>query len=128
MPSTVSRLLARATTRRNVTIYVAILMGVLVAAGVERAVPAVDGPASFLLLVTLAVGVPTVYDECGPAHDRTAPAVAWVLAGCVVAAVEFVAVYLAVGVLAGLSVTPAAAVAFVVTAGVNLAWLVRRGD
>jgi hypothetical protein len=126
VPSTVSRLVARATARRNLTIYAAILAGVLAAGVVERGIPGADWPAPFLLLVTLAVGVPTAHDEYGPTHDRTSQAVAWVLAGCVVAAVEFVAVYLAAGVVAGLSVTPAAVVAFLATAGVNLWWLVRR--
>ncbi|MFB6171225.1 MAG: hypothetical protein ABEJ23_01740 [Haloarculaceae archaeon] len=125
MPSTSAstRLRDRVATQRNVTIVVAILVAVPTAYAVQSTVGSDAG--GFLLLVTLAVGVPTAYDEYWPAYDRTWLAVAWVLAACAVAAVTFTALSL-VGTAVGLSPALAAGVAFLVTGLGGSALLARR--
>jgi len=127
VPSTsvIARLYGRATTQRNVTIYVAILVSIPAAYLFQESVG--GGGGDFLLLLALAVGVPTAYDEYWSPYDRTWKAVAWILVACVVAGLEFTGVYLVS--VAALSLSPfaASAVAFLVTGLGNAAWLsVRR--
>ncbi|WP_327054031.1 hypothetical protein [Halomicrococcus gelatinilyticus] len=122
MPSTVFvRLRERATTQRNVTIYLAILVAVPLASAFNTAVGGAQG--GFLLLMTLAVGVPSAYDGYWPAYDATWKAVAWILAACAVVTVEFIGLYLAGTDLLSLSPFVASIVAFLVVDFGNLAWL-----
>jgi|SRR6056297_3595915 len=122
VPSTAfARLRERATTQRNVTIYVAILAAVPLAYAFDTAVGGAQG--DFLLLMTLAVGVPSAYEGYWPAYDATWKAVAWVLAACAVVTVEFTGLYLAGTDLLSLSPFVAGIVAFLVVDLGNLAWL-----
>lgn len=124
MPSsTASRLYARAITRRNLTIFVAIVVALPTAYAFRSTVGHGQRSGGFLLLLTLAVGVPTAYDEYWPDYDRTWKAVAWVLVACTVATAEFVGIYLAETALVGLPPVHAAVGAVLVTDVGNLAWL-----
>lgn len=123
MPSTrAARLSAWLTAQRNVTIFAAILIALPVAYAFHAAVG--GGPGDFLLLMTLAVGVPTAYDDYWPRYDRTWQAVGWVVLACAVVTVEFTGLYLA-GTALGLGPFPAAIGAFLPTSLGNLAWLAR---
>jgi hypothetical protein len=82
------------TIQRNLTILVAILVSVPIAYGFRAVVGGADFGGSFLLLMTLAVGVPTAYDEFWPKYDRTWDAIIWVVAACIVATTEFTGLYL----------------------------------
>lgn len=123
--STLSHLYERATTQRNVTIYTAILVGVPGAYAFQEAVGASgDG---FLLLLLLAVGVPTAYDEHWPHYDRTWQAVAWVLVACLVVWIEYAALYLAGTTFTPLSSFQAGVAAFLVTSFGDFLLLSRLG-
>lgn len=128
MPSTSTRngLAGRMATQRNLTILVAILVAVPAAYGFRTAFGGDGIGASFLLLMTLAVGVPTAYDDYWPQYDRAWLAVAWVLVACVVATAEFVGLYLLGTEVLGLSPLVASVGAFLVTDLGNLAWLAAR--
>mgnify|MGYP006302945469 CR=1 FL=1 len=122
MPSTATEtddsLFDRATAQRNVVIYVAILVAVPTAYGFHTLVDAAAG--DFLLLMTLAVGVPMTYDNYWPAYDRTWKAVGWVLVTCTAATAIFTGLYLAATDLLALSPFPASAATFAVTfAGIH---------
>lgn len=124
MPSAsfIARLYRRATTQRNVTIYAAILVGI---PATSLFIRVGDASGSFLLLLTLAVLVPTAYDEYWPPYDRTWKAVGWILAACAVAWLEFTGVYLVGVEAATLSPLWASAVAFLAVGLGNLALLAR---
>jgi len=128
MPSTsaVSGVFDRATTQRNLTIFVAILVAVPTAYAFQTIVAGGASVGDFLLLVTLAVGVPTAYDERWPRYNRTWKAVAWVVVACAVVAVEFAALYLVGTEYVGLDPAYASIGAFLVTDLGNLAWLSAR--
>ncbi len=111
MPSTrrLAALRDRLTAPRNVAILAAVAVAIPAAYAFHTAFEADQG--DFLLLLALGVGVPTVHDRYGPT-DGVLAAVAWVLGGCVVVGLAFVAVYVAM-----LSLTSgflASAVAFLV--------------
>lgn len=129
MPSTrvLARFFERATTQRNVTIVVAILVAVPTAYAFRSAVPGGDSAADFLLLLTLAVAVPTAYDERWPRYDQTSTAVAWILGACLVATVAFAGLYLLGTAVVGLSPLFASVAAFLVTDLGGLALLSTRG-
>ncbi|MFB6085047.1 MAG: hypothetical protein ABEJ94_12470 [Halorientalis sp.] len=110
-----SSLWDRATAQRNVAIYVAILVAVPVAYGFHTVFDASGG--DFLLLMTLAVGVPTAYNDNWPAYDRTWKAVGWVLAASVLAAATFAGLFLAGIEVLALSPLLASVGAFLVTSG-----------
>jgi hypothetical protein len=114
----------RIATQRNGTIVAAILVAVPTSYAFGATIGGDVG--NFLLLVTLAVGVPTAYDEYWPRYDRTWKAVAWVLVACGVTAVEFSGLYVAGRAVFALSPTPAAVGAFLVVGLGNLAWLAAR--
>ncbi|MFB6159675.1 MAG: hypothetical protein ABEJ61_00685 [Haloferacaceae archaeon] len=127
MPSTsaTARLFERATTQRNLTIAAAVLLA-LPGAYAFRATVGGGDAGSFLLLVTLAVGVPTAYEEYWPRYDRSRTAVAWVLGACAVATAEFTGLYLLGTDALGLAPTTASVGAFLLTDLGNLAWLAVR--
>jgi hypothetical protein len=114
----------RALTQRNATILTAILFALPTAYGFHVWSGAQQG--DFLLLLLLAVSVPTAYDDLWPMYDDTWKGVVWTLAACAVATVEFVGLYV-VGV-ESLSLSPFAASigAFGLTTAGNLAWLLAR--
>jgi hypothetical protein len=120
-----ARIRTWSTAQRNVTIFAAILVGVPTAYAFTRALDG-GGGGDFLLLVTLAVGVPTAYDEYWPRYDRTWKAVAWVVLACAVAAAEFTGVYLVLDDVVALSPVAASVGAFLATTVGNAAWLARR--
>lgn len=116
MPSpTVARVSDWVTSQRNLTIFVAILVAVPTAYAFQSRVTGGGSPGDFLLLLTLAVGVPTAYDEYWPRYDQTWKAILWVLTACLVATVEFVALYLGGTGYVNLSPFSAAVGAFLVT-------------
>lgn len=122
--STASWLSDRFVTQRNATILVAILVGIPTSYAVASAV---GGQATgFLLLVTLAVAVPTAYDEYWPRYDNTGKAVGWILGACTVATAAFTALYLVGTDLLSLSTFVAASGAFLVTDLGGFALLGRR--
>lgn len=128
MPSTgaVPRIYAWLTAQRNLTVFVAILVAIPTAYAFHSLVGVGRLSGDFLLLLTLAVGVPTAYDDYWPRYDRTWKAVAWVLAACAVATAEFTGLYLLGREAIGLSPLFASIGAFLVTDLGNLAWLSRR--
>ena len=111
------------TSQRNVTILVAILVAVPVAYGFQMVVSGANLGGSFLLLMTLAVGVPTAYDEYWPKYDRTWNTIVWVVVACVVVTVEFTGLYLIGTGPGNLSPLFASVGAFLITELGNLAWL-----
>ena len=92
--STSSHIPAWMRPQRNLTILVAILVAVPIAYGFRVVVSSADFGGSFQLLMTLAVGVPTAYDEYWPKYDRIRNTVAWVVAACLVVTTEFTGLYL----------------------------------
>ena len=121
--STSSHIPAWMRTQRNLTILVAILVAVPIAYGFRVVVSSADFGGSFLLLMTLAVGVPTAYDEYWPKYDRIRNTVAWVVAACLVVTTEFTGLYLIGTELGTLSRSHGAIGAFLITDFGNLAWL-----
>lgn len=123
--SPVSTLRERLTTQRNATILAAIVVAIPTA----YAFHSVTGSASgdFLLLFILGVGVPTAYDSHWPEYDRTWKAVAWTVAACAVATVEFVGLYLVGTRVLDQSELVAAVGAFLVTYLGDLAVLAAAG-
>ncbi|RXK48382.1 hypothetical protein [Halorientalis pallida] len=110
-----STLWDRATAQHNVAIYAAILVAVPTAYGFHTLLDASGG--DFLLLMTLAVGVPTAYRDNWPVYDRTWKTVAWVLVACTVATAAFAGLFLAGTTVLALSPVPASVGAFLVTVG-----------
>lgn len=121
--STSSRVPNWMTTQRNLTILVAILVAVPIAYGFRVGVSGADFGGSFLLLMSLAVGVPTAYDEYWPKYDRSWTAVAWVVAACIVVTTEFTGLYLIGTELGNLSPLRGSIGAFLITDLGNYAWL-----
>lgn len=111
------------TTQRNLTILVAILVAVPIAYGFRVMGSSADYEGSFLLLMTLAVGVPTAYDEYWPKYDQIWNAVVWVFAACIVATMEFIGLYFVGTEVGNLSPFLASIGAFLITDLGNLAWL-----
>jgi len=124
--STPSKLSERVTTQRNLTIFTAVLVAIPAAYGFQWAFSGTDLGGSFLLLTTLAVGVPTAYEEHWPKYDRAQAAITWVLAACVVAAIEFTGLYLLGTDILELSPLFASVGAFLVVDLGNLVWLSAR--
>lgn len=124
--STVSRAYDWATTQRNLTILVAILVAVPTAYAFQSTIGG-ESAGNFLLLVTLAVGVPTAYEEYWPHYDQTWKAIVWIVVACAVVTVEFVGLYLVGMEYVRLSSLRVSIGAFLVTDIGNLVWLsVRR--
>lgn len=117
------RLYSWATTQRNLTIFVAILVAVPTAYAFQTRTAGGEHVGNFLLLMTLAVGVPTAYDEYWPQYDRTWKALAWVVAACAIATTEFTGLYLVGVEIAELTPNHAAVGSFIVTDLGNVAWL-----
>jgi hypothetical protein len=110
-------------TQRNLTILVTILVAVPIAYGFRVMVSGADFGGSFLLLMTLAVGVPSAYDEYWPKYDRIWDAVIWMVLACIVATTEFIGLYLVGTEIGNLSSFLASIGAFLITDLGNLAWL-----
>jgi hypothetical protein len=125
MPSTsvVSRVTNWATSQRNLTIFVSIFAALPLSYAFQSIVSGSASAGSFLLLVTLAVGVPTAYDEYWPQYDQTWKAIGWILLACVVVTIEFVGLYIVGTEYINLTPLYASAGAFLVTDLGNLAWL-----
>ena len=105
----------RVTTTENLTVVAAILASLPLTYAASTVFGYSDGTA--LLLLTIAVGVPTVYNEQWPAEESTPRAVGWVLGAGVLATIAFTACYLVGTDLLSLSEAPASAVSFVLTMG-----------
>jgi len=121
--STVNRTYNWTTTQRNLTIFMAILVAVPTTYGFQSMVSGGGSAGDFLLLMTLAVGVPTAYDEYWPQYNQTWKAIAWVLAACFLVTIEFVGLYLIGTDYVGFSPFYASIGAFLVTDLGNFAWL-----
>lgn len=76
--------------------------------------------------MTLAVGVPTAYDEYWPHYKQTWKAITWGLVACLVVIIEFVGLYLIGTDYISLSPSYASIGAFLITDFGNLARLVVR--
>lgn len=114
MPSSdvVTRLRDRLWTKRNLTISTAIGIGLLVSYGFSLAFGS-DG--SFLLLLTVGVVVPTLYDEYWPPYNQASKAVGWIVGVSAVASGAFVSLYWVGTERAGLSPLLASTAAFLLT-------------
>ncbi|MFC7174428.1 hypothetical protein ACFQL0_15900 [Haloplanus litoreus] len=111
-----------ATSQRNLTIFVSIFAAFpLSRIPINSFRECISG--SFLLLVTLAVGVPTAYDEYWPQYDQTWKAIGWILLACAVVTIEFIGLYIVGTEYLDLTPLYASAGAFLVTDLGNLAWL-----
>jgi hypothetical protein len=84
-----------------------------------------DHDGSFLLLLTIGVVVPTLYDEYWPQCDRTWKAVCWIAGASAVASGAFTGVYWIGTELFGLSSLLASTGAFLVTMSGGVAVLAR---
>ena len=128
MPSTsvVSRVTNWATSQRNLTIFVSIFAAFPLSYAFQSIVSERAAAGSFLLLVTLAVGVPTAYDEYWPQYDQTWKAIGWILIACVVVTIEFIGLYIVGTEYINLTPLYASTGAFLVTDLGNLVWLSLR--
>jgi hypothetical protein len=88
--SFVTRLRDRLWTQRNLTITTAIVGGILVTYGFSVMF---DPDGSFLLLLTVGVVVPTLYDEYWSPYDQAWKAVGWIVGVSAVASGAFVSLY-----------------------------------
>lgn len=93
MPSNTSppNRLERVFSQRNLTILTAIIVGVPAAYAFQTSIGGQGS--SFLLLLVLAVGVPTAYDEYWPRYDRTATALAWIVGAIAVAGIGYAVLF-----------------------------------
>jgi ABC-type sugar transport system substrate-binding protein len=114
MPSSdvATRLRERLWTQRNLTVSTAIVAGLLVTYGFGVAFSP-DG--SFLLLLTVGVVVPTLYDEYWPPYDQAWKAVGWVVGASAVASGVFVSLYWVGSEVVGLSSLAASVGPFLLT-------------
>ena len=128
MPSTsvVSRVTNWATSQRNLTIFVSIFAAFPLSYAFQSIGSESASAGSFLLLVTLAVGVPTAYDEYWPQYDQMWKAIGWILIACIVVTIEFISLYIVGTEYINLTPLYASAGAFLVTDLGNLAWLSLR--
>jgi hypothetical protein len=128
MPSTnfVSRMTAWVTCQRNLTIFVSILAAFPLSYAFQSIASESASAGSFLLLVTLAVGVPTAYDEYWPHYDQTSKALIWILGACLVVTIEFGGLYIVGTEYVSLTPRFASTGAFLITGFGNLAWLAVR--
>lgn len=127
MPSanTATRLRDRLRTQRNATVCTAVLLALPVTYAFGAAF-GFDG--SFLVLLTVGVVVPTLYDEYWPPYDETWKAVCWIVVASTLLSVAFTILYW-VGVrLVALSPLPASTGSFLVTTVGCLALLARWSD
>ncbi len=124
MPTeTVARLRDRATTQRNVSIYVAIIVAVPLAYAFTLLF---SYQGSLLLLLTLGLGVPTAYADYWPPYDDHWRVIGWVVAASTIATVEFTGVYVIATGRIHLSPFVGSITAFLITWTMNLSWLVVR--
>jgi hypothetical protein len=112
------------TAQQNVTVFTAILVALPLLYAFNSTVS--DSSGSFLFLITLAVVVPTAYNELWSRYEQTWKAIGWVVVGCTVAAVEFTGIYLVSIEVGAPSSLIASTAAFLVTALGNIVWLTLR--
>jgi hypothetical protein len=124
VPSTsiVTRIRERLWTQRNLTVSVAIVLALFCTYGFGVVF---DPDGSVLLLLTVGVVVPTLYDEYWPPYDRTWAAVCWIVVASAVASGAFTSLYWIGTGLFGLSSLPASVGAFLVTTTGGIALLAR---
>jgi preprotein translocase subunit SecE len=122
--STARRVREWATSQRNVTIYTAVLVAVPAAFAFREIIDA--SPGSLLLLLTLGVSVPRIYDEYWPAYRETWQAVVWILVACAIAGAQFTGLYILGTRVIHLSPLAAGVGAFVITDLGNSLWLAVR--
>jgi hypothetical protein len=124
MPSTnvVRRIREWLWTQRNLTVSIAILLALSCTYGFGVVF---DPDGSFLLLLTIGVVVPTLYDEYWPPYDRTWKAACWVVVASTVASGTFTSLYWIGSELFGLSSLLASTGAFVLTTVGGIALLAR---
>lgn len=128
MPSTsiLDEFAGRATTARNVSIYTAILTSMPLAYGFRVATG--YGPGSFLVLVAIAVGVPTALDHRVTDHDSYETTVGRTVGLSMVVLVLFSALYVAGTTMLSLPHFQVAAVTFLVASLLPPAVLDGRSD
>jgi len=126
MPSTRPAAVYRwLTAQRQLTIFTALALALPTAYAFQSRVGTDTG--GVLLLLLLAVGVPTAYDEYWQPYDRAWQAILWTVLVGAVAAAEFTAFYLIGTDVLGLAPRSSTAGAFLLTSLQNLAFLsVRR--
>jgi hypothetical protein len=92
MPSSnvVTRLRERLWTKRNLTVSVAIFLALFLTYGFGVVF---DPDGSFLLLLTVGVVVPTLYDEYWSPYDQAWKAVGWIVGVSAIASGAFVSLY-----------------------------------
>ena len=124
MPSTnvVTRIRQQFWTQRNLTVSVAILLALFLTYGFGVVF---DPDGSFLLLLTIGVVVPTLYDEYWSPYNRTWKAVCWIVVASAVASGGFTGLYRIGTELFGLSSLLASTGAFLLTMGGGIALLAR---
>ncbi|WP_152041191.1 hypothetical protein [Salinigranum salinum] len=124
MPSTtvLTRIRQRFWTQRNLTVSVAIFLALCVTYGFGVVF---DPDGSFLLLLTIGVVVPTLYDEYWPPYDRMWKAVCWIVVASAVASGAFSSLYWIGTELFGLSPLLASTGAFLLTMGGGIVLLAR---
>ena len=124
MPSTnvVTRIRQQFWTQRNLTVSVAILLALFLTYGFGVVF---DPDGSFLLLLTIGVVVPTLYDEYWSPYNRTWKAVCWIVVASAVASGGFTGLYWIGTELFGLSSLLASTGAFLLTMGGGIALLAR---
>ena len=109
-------------THRNLTITTAIIVGLFITYvfGVTF-----DPEGSFLLLLTVGVVVPTLYDEYWPPYGQAWKAVGWIVGASVAASGVFVGLYWVGSSLFGLSSLLASTGSFLLTTGSGIVLLAR---
>jgi len=81
------------TSQRNIVIFVSILLAIPTAYGFQATIGQGEQATGFFLLLMLAVGVPTAYNDHWSAYDRIWKAIGWVLGASVLVVVQFGALY-----------------------------------
>lgn len=122
MPSykIMNRISKSVTSQRNIVIYVSILIAVPTAYGFQATIGNGEQATGFLLLLMLAVGVPTTYNDLWPTYDRTLKAIGWVLGASVAVILQFGALYVIGTIVVNVSPFAAAVGAFLITSIGNL--------
>lgn len=92
-PNIPNRVSKWVTAQRNIVISVSILIAVPTAYGFQATIGNGEQATGFLLLLLLAVGVPTTYNDHWPTYDRTWKAIGWVIGAAVVVILQFGALY-----------------------------------
>ena len=81
------------TAQRNIVIFFSILVAVPTAYGFQATVGQGEQATGFLLLMMLAVGVPTTYNDHWSTYDSTWKAIGWVFVASLAVLLQFGALY-----------------------------------